>query len=80
MMDLQRRLIGAARIFERSIQKHGVRYTKYYDDVDSKSFEKVRDIYQGRCIGHYQKMVGNRLRNLRKKTKGIGGNNKKQIW
>ena len=29
------------------------------------------------CIGHYQKRVGNRLRNLRKKTKGLGGKNKK---
>ena len=29
------------------------------------------------CIRYYQKRVGNRLRNLRKKTKGLGGKNKK---
>ena len=53
--------------------------------MGSKSFEKVRDIYPGRvvvkyeCYGHCQKRVGNRLRNLRKKTKGPGGKNKTNV-
>ena len=73
---------GAMRIFKRSVEKHGMRYVKYYGDGDSKSFEKVEHIYPGvvvkkmECIGHYQKRVGNRLRKLRARTKGLGGKNK----
>ena len=39
----------------------------------------VKNIYEGldikklACVGHYQKRVGTRLRNLKKKQKGIGG-------
>ena len=68
------------RIFKRSVEKHGMRYVKYYGDGDSKSLEK--HIYPGEvvkkleCIGHYQKRVGNRFRKLRARTKGLGGKNK----
>ena len=59
---------GALRIFERSQATRGVIYANYYGDGDSKSFQKVKDIYESvevtkfECIGHYQKRVGNRLR------------------
>ena len=73
---------GAIRIFSRSVKKYGVRYFSYYGDGDSKAFEKVENIYPSstvvkyECIGHYQKRVGNRLRKLRNRTKGLGGKNK----
>ena len=73
---------GALRIFERSVKKHGLRFTNFYGDGDSKSFKTVENVYPGisvetfECIGHYQKRVGNRLRKLRSKTKGLGGKNK----
>ena len=52
MRDLQGGMeaFGSLQIFTRSIQKHGVRYIKYYGDGDSKSFEKVRDIYPDSII------------------------------
>ena len=31
------------------------------------------DIIKLDCVGHYQKHVGTRLRNLKKKDKGLGG-------
>ena len=73
---------GAIRIFGRSVQKHGAYYVKYYDDGDSKSYEKVQNVYNGKhvikyeCIGYYQKRVSNRLRKLQSKTEGLGGKNK----
>ena len=33
--------------FGRSVEKYGVWYLQYYGDVDSKSFEKVKNIYPG---------------------------------
>ena len=65
---------GAKRIFSRSIEKHGLRYTQYLGDGDSKSFSSVKNIYSNaeveklECVGHIQKRVGNRLRELEKKT------------
>ena len=70
-------------VLQRSIEKHGARYVKYYGDGDSKSFDEVKSVYpeitveKCECIGHYQKRVGNRLRKLRARTKGLGGKNKK---
>ena len=52
---------------------------KFLGDRDSKNFPAVEDIYEGakfeklECIGHVQKRVGNRLRNLKKNVKGFGG-------
>ena len=66
-------------MFERSLQNYGLRYLKFYDDGDSKGFNAVESIYDGvkvaklSCIGHYQKRVGNRLRKLKKRVKGLGG-------
>ena len=72
-------IVGTKRIFRRSVEKHGLRYVKFLGDGDSKSFPAVEDIYEGikveklECIGHVQKRVGNRLRNLKKNVKGLGG-------
>jgi len=73
---------GTKRIFERSVTKHGLKYTKFYGDEDSKSHQTIVNVYgelkveRLHCVGHIQKRVGNRLCNLRKKIKGIGGKGK----
>jgi len=71
---------GTIEIFSRSIEKHGLYYTSFYGDGDSKSFAAVQNIYgpdkpvnKFECIGHYQKRVGSRLRKLKKTKKGLGG-------
>ena len=53
---------------------------KYYGNGDSSSFSAVENIYKTdktvkkfEWLGHYQKRVGNRLRKLRQRTKGLGG-------
>ena len=67
---------GAVRIFERSIEKSGLRYVSYYGDGDSKSFNAIENVYPGIKVkkfertGHYQKRVGNRLRKLKLRVKG----------
>ena len=38
---------GAKRIFERSQEKHGLRYTKLLSDGDSKSFATVKTLMKG---------------------------------
>ena len=66
---------GAKRIFERSIEKRGVRYMSFYGDGDSKAYKEVENVYgeekvtKYECIGHYQKRVGNRLRKLKKRKR-----------
>ena len=63
---------GAKRIFERAIEKRGVRYMSFSGDGDSKAYKEVENVYgeekvtKYECIGHYQKRVGNRLRKLKK--------------
>ena len=53
--------LAAKRIFERSVQKYGLRYTDYYGDGDSKSYMQVKNVYPGmeiskyECICHVQK-------------------------
>ena len=70
---------GTERIFGRSVEKHGLRYTKFLGDGDSKSHHAVANIYPGvtveklECVGHVQKRVGTRLRNLKKNVKNLGG-------
>ena len=61
---------GAKNIFGRSVEKYGLQYLKFLGDGDSKSYPAVKSIYPGveveklECIGHVQKRVGTRLRNL----------------
>ena len=69
---------GVVRIFGRSEAKYNVRYTEYLGDGDTKSFGAVKDTYgpnsviKKECVGHVQKRVGKRLRDLKKKEKGLG--------
>ena len=37
---------GVHRIFKCSVELHNLRYAEYYGDGDSKSFSKVKDVYQ----------------------------------
>ena len=75
---------GAKRIFARSQEKHGLLYTKFCGDGDSKSFPAVEKIYKGEgkmvekleCIGHVQKRMGTALRKLKREKKGLGGRGK----
>ena len=66
---------GATEIFSSSKETHGLYYTSYYGDHDSKAYPAVKDIYgpnkpikKFECVDHYQKGVGSRLCNLKKKT------------
>ena len=69
---------GAKRVFEHSIKKHKLRYVEFVGDGDTKCYVNVKDIYPGNeikkleCVIHYQKRVGTRLQNLKKKGKGTG--------
>ena len=69
---------GVKRIFQRSEQKHKLRYTEYYGDGDSKGFSGVKNTYiekglkvvKKECVGHVQKRVGTALRKLKKERYG----------
>ncbi len=79
----------AKRIWERSIEKHGLRYTTMLSDGDSKSFtaiskEKVYGesvtIEKEECVSHVSKRMGTALNNLKSESKAqkqsIGGKGK----
>ncbi|GFW69268.1 uncharacterized protein LOC101238613 [Trichonephila clavipes] len=74
------RLLEPTVVFERSNVRN-VQYNEYYGDGDSKGYESVKNFYgintvtKLECIGHVQKRVEGRLRQL-KTTKGLGGKNK----
>ena len=38
---------GAKRVFERSVEKHNLRYVKFLGDGDSKSYQTVKNTYPG---------------------------------
>lgn len=69
---------GALILFQRSIERYGVRYTEYLGDGDSSAYKSVAEakpygdctINKLECIGHVQKRMGKRLRDLKNKTKG----------
>ena len=69
---------GAVSMFKRSLQFNGLRYRSYLGDGDSSSYGDVvkANPYPGihinklECVGHVQKRVGTRLRNLGKNMKG----------
>eukprot|EP00795_Rhopilema_esculentum_P001535 gene1535-15984_t len=75
---------GAVRMFSRSIEKHGLHYTKFYGDGDSKSYLSVKNVYESvgkrveklECIGHVQKRMGTALRKLKKEKRELGGKGK----
>lgn len=71
-------------MFSRSEEVHGVKYGYYIGDGDSKTFAAILDlnpygddpqVLKSECIGHVQKRMGTRLRNIRK-TKKLGGKGK----
>lgn len=76
---------GIVEMFQRSENLHGVRYTSYIGDGDSKTYKGVVDsrpygdgvtIMKKECVGHVQKRMGARLRRIKKNTKGLGGKGK----
>ena len=66
------------KIFSRSLEKRGVKYTNYLGDGDTKGLMKVvearpygdTEIEKLECIGHIQKRMGTRLRRIVKDMKG----------
>ena len=75
---------GAERIFQRSVELHNLRYTEFYGDGDSKSYNRVKGVYgddgieveKKECIGRVQKRVGTALRKLKRDNPGLGGKGK----
>lgn len=72
------------KMFLRSEEVHGVKYGNYIGDGDSKTFAAIlklnpygddHQVLKSECIGHVQKRMGTRLRNIRK-TKKLGGKGK----
>ncbi|GFU99672.1 uncharacterized protein LOC101238613 [Trichonephila clavipes] len=69
-------VVGAYCIFERSNVRN-VQYNEYYGDGDSKGYESVKNFYgintvtKLECIGHVQKRVAGRLRQLKKTTNAM---------
>ncbi|XP_025159029.1 uncharacterized protein LOC105189804 isoform X2 [Harpegnathos saltator] len=68
-------------MFLRSDEKFGVKYTNYIGDGDSKTFAGILKINpygddcpvtKNECVGHVQKRMGSRLRNIKQKRK-LGG-------
>ena len=69
---------GASRMWQRSEEKNKLRYTTFLGDGDSKSFSAVSQeasypVAKIDCVGHVQKRLGTRLRNLVKKEKSPDG-------
>ena len=63
---------GVVECFTTSVEKHNLQYTEYLGDGDSKSYKEVCDadpygkpIAKLECIGHIQKRVGRKLRNMK---------------
>lgn len=72
---------GAIRLFLRSISKHNLKYTIMVGDGDTGCFGSVHaalkkeygaeyEIEKEECVGHIQKRMGTRLRDLKKQYKG----------
>ena len=80
---------GIVTIFQRSVEKHGLWYTDFLGDGDSKAHNllvqeavyRVTQVKKLECVDHVQKRLGSRLRSLKKRLgatrledgKGIGG-------
>lgn len=71
-------------MFKRSESLHNLRYENYVGDGDSKTFKGIVDsqpylhfiVKKKECIDHVQKRAGTRFRNIKKRTKGLGGRGK----
>ncbi|XP_011687372.1 PREDICTED: uncharacterized protein LOC105449700 [Wasmannia auropunctata] len=71
-------------MFQRSWELSQVKYAQYIGDGDSKTFKALLDINvygddlqvkKKECVGHVEKRMGSRLRNI-KKSRKLGGKNK----
>ena len=82
--DPNKEVIGAKRIFSRSIDNRKLRYVEMYSDGDSKTYPAIKDTYvnsndshikvqKKECVCHVQKRVGTRLRKLKKDVTGLKG-------
>ena len=65
----------AHKIFSSSKEKHGLYYTSFYGDGESKAYPAVKDIYgpskpinKFECVDHSRKRISSRLRNLKTKA------------
>ena len=82
--NLRLRIESFNQLYQRSVELHNLRYTEFYGDGDSKSFSRIKNIYQDagilvekkECIGHVQKRVGTALRKLKRDNPGLGGKGK----
>lgn len=69
---------GMVKIFHRSVEERGVRYTRYIGDGDTKTFSSIcnskpyNDMLPMKieCVGHVQKRMGSRLRKLKQDYRG----------
>ena len=67
---------GCSNMFRRSVDKNGLRYTEFLGDGDSKAHNQVTaekvygdvKVEKLECVGHIQKRMGSRLRNLKAKS------------
>ena len=65
-------------MFSRSVELYNLRYTSFVGDEDTNSFKKVFDskpygdvtVQKLECVGHVQKRMGRRLRDVKKNAKG----------
>lgn len=71
---------GISEMFHRSEGLHETKYLNYIGYGDRKTFAGLlasppygEPVKKKECVGHVQKRMGTRLRNLKKKTKGLGG-------
>ncbi|GFU43980.1 uncharacterized protein TNCV_1878561 [Trichonephila clavipes] len=70
---------GVLSIFQRSETSRKASYTQYLGDGDSKGFLTIKEakvygdteVEKLECVGHVQKRMGTRLRNILKMSKGI---------
>jgi len=68
-------------MFQRSEDKHDAKYVTYVGDGDSKTFKGILNaepykdllVTKKECVGHVEKRMGTRLRNVKKNNKGMGG-------
>ena len=72
-------------MFSRSEELQKIRYSSYIGDCDSKTFVDIFEsrpygkdstVLENECDGHVQKIMGVRLRKLKKATKGLSGKGK----
>ncbi|GFU33616.1 uncharacterized protein TNCV_1797991 [Trichonephila clavipes] len=78
---------GVLSIFQRSETSRKACYTQYLGDGDSKGFLTIKEakvygdteVEKLECVGHVQKRMGTRLRNILKMSKGIKLSNGENI-